>query len=606
MKYNDLKAELQKSFLIHANRCAVSLPNVKYTYNNLYLYIERIKSVVDTVDKTSSNILSFMDRGADSIACLSYAVLENKIFCPVEMKKDDKSILDIIREQKSNLAFTDEKNAERISLLNKNHSIGLCIVVLNFAENFIAMYDNAYSAVETAKFDSDIQYIYYTSGSEGHSKAVMGRKSSLYSFLNWEINKFGITRHDRFLQMTNPNFDPYLRDVLVPLLSGAAIVIPTQSDVIDLRHMSEYIDDHSITAIHMVPSIFRKMMNYDDIFVAKSLRFIFLAGEMLFGKDVKRFYDRKTNNTVLVNLYGPTETTLAKFFHVVTAEDGDPDIVPVGSPIGRTKAKIVNENNEEVPNGREGEIIIETYEASAGYFNMESEQSSFRFFTDGMTEYHTRDKGLIRPNSGELEVRGRLNSIIKIRGQKVDLDHIAQIIKQMSFVDGCCVLDITSSSDNVILAAAVTVKTQKDKSEAKEEIQNFIRSNENIAVKPAVCVIYDEFPLNTNGKVNRNQIRGEIKNTVLQPLNAEAGNDVLSQMTEILNSVIGGNCISQLQPSDRFIDVGVDSLSMFDVILNVEEKYGVAIDETKLELSELKISDIVKMIDEKEREREIS
>ncbi|MCP4216640.1 MAG: AMP-binding protein, partial [bacterium] len=97
----------------------------------------------------------------------------------------------------------------------------------------------------------DKVYIYFTSGTTGKPKAVLGKNKGLLHFINWEIKTFGVNETYRFSQFTNPGFDVFLRDIFVPICAGGTICIPENKEIIlSGPHLLEWIDTNGINLIH--------------------------------------------------------------------------------------------------------------------------------------------------------------------------------------------------------------------------------------------------------------------------------------------------------------------------------------------------------------------
>lgn len=596
-----LKDRLEQSIRVNWHRNAVCTKERSMTYGQLSTFIKSLSEMMDA-GETARNVLCFMNRGVDAIFLLAAVICSDKVFCPVETRQSDGWILNVIKEQQSNIVVTDRANYSRISGLNRENRLGLKIIRLDVLENIMEFFDanerHTGAATPPCVSDLALQYVYYTSGSQGHSKGVLGRKTGLFQFLDWEIQTFMITNEDHFLQLTNPNFDPYLRDILVPLFIGATIYVPPESSVLNPKKLFHCIEEYNISVIHMVPSLFRKLLQHHDRFGLNRLRYILLAGEPLFGQDVREFYRKTQSKTQLVNLYGPTETTLAKFYHIVTPDDGDREIVPVGGPIGRTRAYIADEGGNDAGINQPGEIIIETYEASAGYFNKAiQENENFHFSADGRTRYRTKDRGLLQ-SDGKLLVLGRLNNSVKVLGQKVDLDWLSLQVKRQDFVRDCCVFDVLSSKGTVLLVAAVTVSEDLKEQDIMARISTVFSENQEVSLLPSRYIVFDEFPSNLNGKLNRLKLREEVQNRVSQEREETISeeDDTLEKLRKIINQSLGANCVAELCANDRFVDLGVDSLSMLDIVFNIEDVFQISVDETQLELSELRVGQMIEII----------
>src|SRR5690606_16358703 len=102
--------------------------------------------------------------------------------------------------------------------------------------------------------DSDHAYIAFTSGSTGRPKSILGSHRGLSHFLQWQGREFDIGLSDRFAHLTNLSFDVWFRDAFTPLIHGATLCIPADYQL-GARDLFDFLDKHSITAMHVVPSV---------------------------------------------------------------------------------------------------------------------------------------------------------------------------------------------------------------------------------------------------------------------------------------------------------------------------------------------------------------
>ena len=155
----------------------------------------------------------------------------------------------------------------------------------------------------------DAAYIFFTSGSTGVPKGVMGTHRGLAHFIVWQGSEFRIAPTDRVAQVTNPSFDVVLREILLPLTRGACLVFP----MTDLRREPgeaiSWFGTNAISIVHSVPSVLRLWVHSSrSNATPESLRLLFSAGESL-SSDLCKELRHVFPNASLVNLYGPTETT---------------------------------------------------------------------------------------------------------------------------------------------------------------------------------------------------------------------------------------------------------------------------------------------------------
>ena len=213
----------------------------------------------------------------------------------------------------------------------------------------------------TTEYDpNDKCYVFFTSGSTGKPKGIVGRLKGIDHFIKWEIKALGLSEGVRVSQLTTPAFDAVLRDIFVPLCAGGTICIPPGRDsILDIKKLIDWIDIEGINVIHCVPSLFRAIVNEDlnsDYFA--ELTHILMAGEPLLPRDVGKWIEKFGDRVQLVNLYGPSETTMTKFAYFVKPGDGELESIPIGKPIEGAAAVLVDAENKVCAPGTVGEIYI--------------------------------------------------------------------------------------------------------------------------------------------------------------------------------------------------------------------------------------------------------
>ena len=185
----------------------------------------------------------------------------------------------------------------------------------------------------------DQLYIYFTSGSTGIPKAVIGKNQSLLHFIDWEIKTFGIDETFRISQLANPGFDAFLKDTLVPLCAGGVVCIPPGKEILtDPGKLTHWIHRSRLNLVHSVPGIFRRLASgplSNRHFT--HLKFLLLAGEPVNPSDFIQWYETFGDRIQLVNLYGLTETTILKTHYMIKQEDLNRAAIPIGKPHRRLR-----------------------------------------------------------------------------------------------------------------------------------------------------------------------------------------------------------------------------------------------------------------------------
>jgi amino acid adenylation domain-containing protein len=372
----------------------------------------------------------------------------------------------------------------------------------------------------------DPAYIFFTSGTTGVPKGVLGCHKGLSHFLHWQRETFAIGPQDRVAQLTNLSFDPVLRDILLPLSSGAVLCLPEGTDSLGSDEILRWLESERISVLHTVPTLAQSWLAdgaTEDCL--KRMRCVFFAGEPLTEKLVRRW--RATfpeSGGEIVNLYGPTETTLAKCFYRVPA-DMPAGVQPVGCPLPETQALVLAENHQPCGIGEPGEIVLRTPFRTLGYINA-PEENRQRFVKNPLRDdekdllYYTGDRGRYRPD-GTLEILGRLDDQVKIHGVRTEPAEVTAILAQHPCVESCIVVGRKDKGTETVLVAYVVAS--KRGQPTSTNLRFYLLEHLPAAMVPSVFVLLDSLPLTANGKVDRkvlpapDQRRSELEEGYVAP-----------------------------------------------------------------------------------------
>ena len=202
----------------------------------------------------------------------------------------------------------------------------------------------------------DLSYIYFTSGTTGVPKAIAGRLKGIDHFIRWEIEELGLDETVRVSQLLPVTFDGSLRDIFVGLCAGGVVCVPeSREEVKDVRLLLRWMDEERVSLVHCVPSLMRAMLNEGmKQGELSSLRQVVMAGEALLPADVGRWKAVHGERVELINLYGTTETTMAKFSYRVREGDERRASIPIGKPIRGAEAIAVEQEGRAVRGGDGG------------------------------------------------------------------------------------------------------------------------------------------------------------------------------------------------------------------------------------------------------------
>lgn len=417
--------------------------------------------------------------------------------------------------------------------------------------------------------ETDYAYIAFTSGSTGLPKAILGSHKGLSHFLQWQRNEFGIGPSDRFAHFTNLSFDVWFRDAFTPLISGATLCIP-ESLHLGARDLFEFLATQAITALHVVPSVANHWINSTPSRqVIHYLRLAFFAGEPLEGVLVRRWTDAFPACQV-VNLYGPTETTLAKHFKRISSKARD-GIQAVGHPIPGSASHILDEQLLPCADGVQGEICIETPHRSHGYLTADGLVSPFiqvSLAESGTSSiYRTGDIGL-RNQDGDIEILGRKDDQVKINGVRIELLEVKSV---MASYPGVRDVFVCTTQDRYTKSIVAIVESDLG---IADKLSEHLRRKLPAAMVPARILTLGSLPRLPNGKINRPEL------TSLAARQAQAhaapvallGASVSDRLENIWKSLLG---LSQMDHHRNFFESGGNSLSIVELHARMEEEFKI-------------------------------
>jgi amino acid adenylation domain-containing protein len=404
-----------------------------------------------------------------------------------------------------------------------------------------------------------ICYIYFTSGSTGEPKRIAGSRRAIEHFINWEIATFHIEAGTRVSQFSHPTFDAFLRDVFVPLCAGGTMCLPAGKETIaDASKLVRFLEQQRINLVHCVPSLFRSILSQklasSDL---SALSYILLAGESLLPADVKRWVEVYGERIRLVNLYGASETTMVKCFYVVKASDKDRQSIPVGQPLGGAKALVLDTKRRVCPPGIVGEIYIQTPFRLPGYYNQPdlTEQAFVPHplnGSDGLI-YKSGDLGRLL-DDGNLEYLGRKDRQVKVRGVRVEIDEIENLLRTHQAVEDVAVTACEDAHGSNYLCAYVVLNEEIAPAVLRELLSGTLPD----AMIPSAYVIMERLPRTISGKVDRKslpaprQVAADRPRTLVPPRSA-----VEEILVNIWARILG---LEQVGIQDNFFELGGHSL----------------------------------------------
>ncbi|HET8840290.1 MAG TPA: amino acid adenylation domain-containing protein, partial [Ktedonobacteraceae bacterium] len=284
-------------------------------------------------------------------------------------------------------------------------------------------------------------YVLYTSGSTGKPKGVFISHQALSNHMHWMQSAFPLHAHDSVLQKTPFSFDASIWEFYAPLLAGARLVIAEPERQQDSVYLIQEMRLQQISILQVVPMLLRMLLDNPDFATCQSLKRVFCGGETLSRALAQRVF--ACLDVELINLYGPTETTIETVVWSCKKEEKQV-VVPIGHPIDNIEAYVLDTNLQLKPFFAIGELYLAGVGLAYGYLNRPELTAQLfiphPFSTQpGARLYKTGDLARYR-SDGAIECLGRADSQVKIRGFRVEIDEIVHNILQHPAIGDCVVL----------------------------------------------------------------------------------------------------------------------------------------------------------------------
>ncbi|WP_323118191.1 non-ribosomal peptide synthetase [Burkholderia alba] len=346
-----------------------------------------------------------------------------------------------------------------------------------------------------------LAYLIYTSGSTGKPKGAGNTHAALANRIAWMQHAYGLTRDDVVLHKTPFGFDVSVWEFVWPLATGATLAIAAPGDHRDPARLVAAIETHRVTTLHFVPSMLAAFVAHLDDFHAAgrcaSLTRIVASGEALAPELVARVA-ALLPHARLYNLYGPTEAAIDVSHWSCSARDGDAASVPIGAPIANLQLHVLDTALQPVPVGALGELYLGGAGLARGYLGRAA-LTAERFVPDpfaaGARLYRTGDLARRRAD-GALDYLGRLDTQVKLRGQRIEPGEIEALLRAAPGVHDAVVIVRDEQLIGYLARGA-------DGALDQAALFGALRAQLPAYMVPAQLIELEALPVTPNGKCDR-------------------------------------------------------------------------------------------------------
>ncbi|CUU79595.1 amino acid adenylation domain-containing protein [Campylobacter hyointestinalis] len=368
-----------------------------------------------------------------------------------------------------------------------------------FCEDF-SKFDIDKSTLKEARnahIDTNLLYVFFTSGSTGVPKGVSISHKSVIDYTFWVCETFELSSSEILANQAPFYFDNSILDIFSSVKSGATLHILPTSIFAFPNKVLDYLEKHGVSLIFWVPSVLTYFANVNALanFKLKSLKKVLFCGEIMPNKQLN-IWRKALSGALFANLYGPTEITDVCAFYICDRSFSDDEPLPIGKACQNTELLVFDDelNLIKEPFVR-GELYVRGTSLSLGYF-ANSQKTKEAFIQNPLHNnyrdilYKTGD--IVAFNErGELICYGRKDNQIKLMGHRIELGEIETVANShMSVLNSICIF-----KNSEIICFYEAKKEINLKSYLLEKLPNYM--------VPKKFILVDKFVLNQNGKIDR-------------------------------------------------------------------------------------------------------
>jgi amino acid adenylation domain-containing protein/thioester reductase-like protein len=362
---------------------------------------------------------------------------------------------------------------------------------------------------------SEPAYILFTSGSTGEPRGVVVSHRALARYLRFAARSYFRFGGNGAPLYSSVAFDLTVTSIFAPLVAGRPVhLVPADNGIdgiVDLLASGVSFD-----LVKLTPSHLRLLVAaLEDRPVAGGVACLVVGGEAL-AADVVRAWRRLSPGTVVVNEYGPTESTVGCCVYEIGVGDEVPDPIPIGRAIPSVTLHVLDDQRAPVRPGGVGELFIGGETLAEGYLGQPALTAS-RFSPDPFAAgpagrlYRTGDL-VRRGTDGELYYLGRLDRQVKIRGYRIEPGEIESAIRSHRDVRDCVVRAWRRGTDDVRLVAYVVPRRAATAGTLAAALAPWLRDELPEYLVPRHVVEIRAIPRTFNGKVDADRLPEPVVN----------------------------------------------------------------------------------------------
>ncbi|TVQ52920.1 MAG: amino acid adenylation domain-containing protein, partial [Spirulina sp. DLM2.Bin59] len=525
----------------------------------------------------------FLERGLEALLSILAVMRLGATYLPLDPAYPLERLAFMIQEAQPPLLLTHS------NLVSKLPAIATAIHCIDQIQPTLAACPQT---ITTAPAGSSLAYIMYTSGSTGKPKGVQMPRQTVHYYIAALSKILAVQPSDIYLHTASFSFSSSVRQMLIPLSCGATMILASQSQVKNPLALLELMQTKGITISDTVPSVWRSLLAASQSLPAaerqtrfsNQLRIINLSGEITPCSILHGLRATLTSQPDIFNIYGSTETVGTCVYPVPQDFDRQEGCLPVGFPYPHNRTYILNEQQQPVAPGEVGELYVAGGCVSQGYLHR-PDLTAQNFIPNPWVAdcpeprdlfsrlYKTGDVACQWPD-GAIEVRGRVDFQVKLRGMRIELEEIEAALESNDRVKAAMVLGKTDPQGEQRLVAYVVPQGEghtMTPQSLTQTLQANLRDHLPSDWIPSLFMPLPALPLTPNGKRDRLSVPAPDWGLLSTgKTSAAPQNETESQLLQIWIDLLG------FTPglTDDFFILGGHSLMAVEMFSKIDQIWG--------------------------------
>ncbi len=416
-----------------------------------------------------------------------------------------------------------------------------------------------------------LAYVLYTSGSTGNPKGVVQNHRNILHFIREYTNNLHLAATDRLTLFSSYSFDAAVMDIYGALLNGATLYPYRIKSDQGISSLAVWLKKEAITVFHSIPTVYRSFVaTLTPAEEFPALRLIVMGGEAVVKNDVDLYKWHFGQDCIFVNGLGPTESTVTLQYFIDKKSELTATAVPVGYPVAETEVYLLNDQNEEAPVFRSGEIVYKSDYLALEYLNQPLKTQAV-FGPDPLTGlgrvYRSGDQGRLLPD-GSIQFMGRNDFQVKIRGYRIELSEVEAAFNQIPGVQTSVAVSwLKEDGVNELVAYYLS---ESGEALPREGLNEYLRRKLPGFMIPSFIIHLNELPVTPNGKIDRKALPQPEFQRAQLGLAAAPSTDLEARLVKIWADILGIPA-ANIGTQDDFFSLGGNSLSIIRVETELEK-----------------------------------